>query len=416
LDAAPTLDPASPQKIARDTTFYYESRRAVFGGIIESAAMTFLVYLAVTVYQASDTAKAYLQAGGNYGLLLSPLVVFIAARKQWRGTRLGAGMMVVGGVGFLAAALIPSQTVFIVGSLIGLVSGAAAIPLFTQMYQENFPHWERGKLFSRVISIRIFSAIAFGYIGGKFLDWRLDYYQWMMLVFAAALFISAYCLSRCPSQPLKAEGHHLPFKGLHYLRDDPLFRLTLISWMLMGVANLMMVYMRVVYLADPRFGEQLSPTQIALVTLVIPNAARLLLSTVWGKLFDRMNFFAMRITLNIGFALGGLMFYTDRDMSSLVIGALIFGVANAGGDIAWSLWVTKLAPADRVAEYMSVHTFFTGVRGTLAPHLAFFFVNAYSMQALSHACAALILLASVMLVPEMRAAKDRPVMPPDESD
>jgi MFS family permease len=349
-------------------------------------------------------------------MLLSPLVVFAAARMQWRGSRLGAAMMALGGFGFLAAALLPYLPVFIIGSLLGLVCGASAIPLFTQMYQENYPHWERGKLFSRTISIRILSVIVSSYLGGLFLQHYLQLYQIMMLVFAGALFASAYCLSRCPSQPLKAEGHHQTFKGLHYLRDDPLFRLTLMSWMLMGVANLMMVQMRVVFLADERFGESHDATTIAFVTGVIPNAARLLLSTVWGKLFDRMNFFAMRIVLNIGFAIGGLVFFTGRDMTGLILGALVFGVANAGGDIAWSLWVTKLAPSDRVAEYMSVHTFFTGVRGTLAPHMAFFFVNTYSFQALSYTCAALIIFASMMLVPEMRAAKDRPLMPPDESD
>ena len=42
-------------------------------------------------------------------------------------------------------------------------------------------------------------------------------------------------------------------------------------------------------------------------------------------------------------------------------------ISGAGADVAWSLWVTKFAPPERVADYMSVHTFFTGVRGFLAP-------------------------------------------------
>ncbi|NDF01570.1 MAG: hypothetical protein EB034_25395, partial [Verrucomicrobia bacterium] len=52
----------------------------------------------------------------------------------------------------------------------------------------------------------------------------------------------------------------------------------------------------------------------------------------------------------------------------MALGAVIFGVSNAGGDVAWSLWVTKFAPPERVADYMSVHTFFTGVRGVAADH------------------------------------------------
>ncbi|MEZ5302399.1 MAG: hypothetical protein R3F11_17460 [Verrucomicrobiales bacterium] len=51
-----------------------------------------------------------------------------------------------------------------------------------------------------------------------------------------------------------------------------------------------------------------------------------------------------------------------------------------GGNIAWSLWVTKLAPADRVAEYMSVHTFTTGLRGMAAPFLGFWLAAQIGVQ------------------------------------
>jgi hypothetical protein len=78
-----------------------------------------------------------------------------------------------------------------------------------------------------------------------------------------------------------------------------------------------------------------------------------------------MNFFVLRITLNLGFALGAVSFFVGGTMPWLVGGAIFFGVSNSGADVAWSLWVTKFAPPDRVADYMSVHTFFTGVRGVV---------------------------------------------------
>ena len=42
-------------------------------------------------------------------------------------------------------------------------------------------------------------------------------------------------------------------------------------------------------------------------------------------------------------------------------GAVFFGVSSAGADLAWGLWVTKFAPPEHVAGYMSVRTCFTGV-------------------------------------------------------
>ena len=53
-----------------------------------------------------------------------------------------------------------------------------------------------------------------------------------------------------------------------------------------------------------RNGQALTTAQIALLVGVIPNLARLVMSPVWGWLFDHMNFFALRVTLNIGFAIG----------------------------------------------------------------------------------------------------------------
>lgn len=408
----PLPQPAPPQS-ARDITFHYEIRRSIASGVIETAGITFLMFIALKIYNASPLAKAFLAAGGSYGFLLTPLVVFVVARTQRRSTHVGAFLLALGGIGFLVAAMIPNVNVFLIGSIMGLVCSAATIPLFTQMYQDNYASTERGKLFSRAFSLRILVSMGFSFLGGLFLKHYLESYQFLLVIFALAFFVSAYCMKQCPSKPLNAEGHELPFKGLKYLRDDSLFRLTLISWMLMGTANLMMVFVRVEFLVNPKYGPPLDAATVALLTGVIPNAARFALSGVWGRLFDKMNFFALRILMNIGFALGGVVFFTARDMPSLVVGALVFGVANAGGDIAWSLWVTKLAPADRVAEYMSVHTFFTGLRSVLAPHIAFYFLTHYSFHALSILCAMLILFASGILVPEMRAAQGRAPLPPE---
>ncbi|GIV83755.1 MAG: hypothetical protein KatS3mg052_0762 [Candidatus Roseilinea sp.] len=170
----------------------------------------------------------------------------------------------------------------------------------------------------------------------------------------------------------------------------------------MGFANLMMWPLRVEFLANPKYGLALDPQQIALYTILIPSAARLALTPLWGRLFDRMNFFLLRIILNVGFALGIASFFTGGGAFGLAAGAAIFGASNAGGEIAWSLWVTKFAPADRVAEYMSVHTFFTGVRGIAAPILAFQLTQTLDIGAIALMCTALILFASLILVPEMK--------------
>lgn len=82
-------------------------------------------------------------------------------------------------------------------------------------------------------------------------------------------------------------------------------------------------------------------------------------------------------------------------------GAVIYGISNAGGDVAWGLWVTKFAPPERIADYMSVHTFLTGVRGVVAPLVAFQWIQRFPLSVLGYFCAALIVLATLLLVPEI---------------
>jgi MFS family permease len=164
----------------------------------------------------------------------------------------------------------------------------------------------------------------------------------------------------------------------------------------------MMLPMRVEYLANPKYHLALHVSQIAFLTGVVPNIARLIMSPIWGWLFDRMNFFALRITLNIGFAIGILAFFTSADPKGLFIGAVVFGISNAGGDVAWSLWVTKFSPPEHVADYMSVHTFLTGVRGVLAPLVAFHAIHSLAMHTLGWIAAGLIVASILLLVPELK--------------
>lgn len=64
--------------------------------------------------------------------------------------------------------------------------------------------------------------------------------------------------------------------------------------------------------------------------------------------------------------------------------------------------MTKFAPPERVADYMSVHTFLTGVRGVLAPVVAFQLTAVWSLTTISWVSVGLILLATALLIPELK--------------
>lgn len=393
------------------TTYVYELWRAATAGILETAGSTFLLTIAVKHFSAGAIAKSIVAGAGSLGLILSPLVVHLVTVSGWAVGRAGSRILALGAASFFLAAAIPGEAAFVLGSVLAMATSAAVIPLLTQMYQDNYPVGDRGRRFSRTVMIRIAAAAVFSKLAGDALDGNIEGYRWLLCVFGAALGAASFCLGRCPTQPIQHEEGTHPFRAMRFVREDALFRRTLICWMLMGFANLMMFPLRVEYLANPRYhpGEPLvTVAAIALLTGVIPNLARLVLSPVWGHLFDRMNFFALRVGLNLGFALGILAFFTTNTLTGLVAGAIIFGISNAGGDVAWSLWVTKFAPPGRVADYMSVHTFLTGVRGVLAPVVAFQVVTHHSLGLLAGISSAMILLATLLLLPELKRGRRAP--------
>jgi MFS family permease len=391
-------------------TYHFEKWRAVASGILESAATLFLLLIAVRWYHAGAFAKAMVAGGGSVGLLAAPLLVQRVEAAGWPVGKAAAWLAGVGALTFVLMALIPTLPVFVLGSVVGLTTSSIAIPLLTQIYQENYPARDRGKLFSRTMMLRIAAAALFSELGGRALSGHIGQFRWLLLIFAVASMMAAFCLSRCPSRPLTASGGAHPFHALGYLREDRIFRQTIISWIFLGFATLMMAPLRVEYLANPKYGvrlhdQVLTASQIAMLTGVIPNIARLFLNPIWGWLFDRMNFFVLRITLNFGFVLGIVSFFTTGSLAGLVAGAIFFGISNAGADVAWSLWVTKFAPPERVADYMAVHTFFTGTRGLAAPLAAFYLVARLSPHLLGWVSVGLIVIASSFLVPEIKFGK-----------
>jgi predicted MFS family arabinose efflux permease len=399
----------------RDRTFQLEMRRAVTAGVLETSAATFLLLIAVQHFQTGATAKALLVMGGPLGLLLSPLAVSLTRKMRWKAATGAAAANWMGCAAFLTAALSGDLWVFVPACMIGVMSLTLGIPMLTQIYQENYPSSERGDLFSKAVMVRVLAAAVFAWAGGLWLDAHMDGYRLLMLAFAAAAAMGAWWIGKCPSTLLHVASSSNPLHGMRHVRSDRLFRWLLASWMLMGFGNLLMLPLRVEFLANPRYGIELSPTMIALVVAMIPSLTNLVFARFWGRLFDRMNFFLLRIVLNAFFVAAITSFFIFGGMAGFVLGGFFFGMATSGGNVAWSLWVTKVAKPEFVADYMGVHSFLTGFRGLLAPLLGFYLIDWIQMSSLAWWSLGAIALASLMLVPEAKTLHRRratnPVVP-----
>ncbi len=388
---------------SRGRTFFWERWRAVSTGVIETASFTFLLLIAVRWFEAGALAKSLIAGGASVGLLLSPWILHLVQQSGLTASHAASRLAWIGAASFAIMAAFPNLPVFTIGSVTALATLGGIAPLATQIYHENYPRRERGTLFSRTVMIRIGVAALFAEVAGRALSGgRIGQFPLLLAVFAAAFAFASLCFRRCPSSPLASDKGTHPFRALRYARTDALFRRLLICWMIFGVGNLMTLPLRVEYAANPRYGFDLTVSLVAIVTAVVPNAARLASSWIWGRLFDRINFFTLRALVNTTLAAGIVIYFSSSSLAGLILGAATFGTAAAGGEVIWSLWVTKFAPPGRSADYMSVHTFFTGIRGLLSPFLGFYLVQFLSMSALGWISGGLVFGSIFLLAGKIR--------------
>ena len=247
-------------------TYRYEKWRSAAAGVLETASTTFLLLIAVKYFHAGALAKGLVASGGSLGLMLGPVAVTGVARFGWSSSRAAALMAAVGAGVLLVMAALPFLPVFVVGSMLGMTATSAAIPLLTQMYHENYPDHARGKIFSKTVMIRIAVAAVFSQVAGQAFSGRIEKFQALLLIFAAAFGVASFALARIPTRTLLSEEGTHPFRALRFAYADRIFRQTLIAWMLMGFANLMMIPMRVEMLANPKYGLSLTVVEIAFLT------------------------------------------------------------------------------------------------------------------------------------------------------
>ena len=93
-------------------TYRYDRWRALASGILEAAGSTFLLLIAVRWFNAGDTAKALVAAGGSFGLTLGPWVVAQVETLRWRTSLAAARLMWLGASCMLIMTLWPILPIF----------------------------------------------------------------------------------------------------------------------------------------------------------------------------------------------------------------------------------------------------------------------------------------------------------------
>lgn len=386
-------------------TYFYDRVRAPFHGIVEAGWITFGLLIAIRVFEAPDEWKAAISSAGFFGLLLNGFTLALASKTGKKTTSLISFYLMLAGICLIASAFSGALATFLVLFLIAHIVFAQQAPLMIQVYAKNYSPRERGTKLSTVFIIVAIGGIAFSVGGGELLDKNLHLYQEVLFVMGLACLLNSLLVRKIPSSPLVREENSSPFRNLGLIWKDKLFGIMLLAWMLLGFGNLMIMPLRVEYVANPIYGINLSNAEVALLTFTIPSVLRILSTKIWGILFDRMHFIIWRMCVNACFIISVLIYFNTQSMLWLLVGAAFDGVGKGGGMLGWNLWVTKIAPPDKVSAYMSVHTGLTGLRGTLAPFIGYTLIIEASPQATSFISAGLMIVSIAIFAFLIRSSR-----------
>ena len=363
----------SDQGIA-ETTQKYDLRRNFFNGIVEASFSATALLVAIRHFEASDHAKSLIAGGSCLGFLLAPGFLLLIGKSKLPVSRICALLMLGTAIGILLSATANSAWVYAGWLLLACVLAGQVPSLMVHIYSRNYPSGQRGRKISGNLMLSAVVGAGTALTIGWVLDQDLNHFRPGAVVIFLFCTCTAYFHLKIPSVPLKPDAGGLG-KDLRHALKDRLFFWMLTGWMLMGIGNLVTIPLRVEYLANPVYGIDASNTVVLAITLVVPLFTRVASIPVWGWAFDRFNLAFVRIAINLFFLVGLFLYFQTQDLVFLGLASALIGWATGGGTMAWTLWVTKVAPAGRESSYMSIHSFFTGVRGVPAPFVGYWIIS-----------------------------------------
>ncbi|MEK9632935.1 MAG: MFS transporter [Opitutae bacterium] len=363
----------SDQGIA-ETTQKYDLRRNFFNGIVEASFSATALLVAIRHFEASDHAKSLIAGGSCLGFLLAPGFLLMIGKSKLPVSRICSLLMLGTAIGILLSATANSAWVYAGWLLLACVLAGQVPSLMVHIYSRNYPSGQRGRKISGNLMLSAVVGAGTALTIGWVLDQDLNHFRPGAVVIFLFCTCTAYFHLKIPSVPLKPDAGGLG-KDLRHALKDRLFFWMLTGWMLMGIGNLVTIPLRVEYLANPVYGIDASNTVVLAITLVVPLFTRVASIPVWGWAFDRFNLAFVRIAINLFFLVGLFLYFQTQDLVFLGLASALIGWATGGGTMAWTLWVTKVAPAGRESSYMSIHSFFTGVRGVPAPFVGYWIIT-----------------------------------------
>ncbi len=267
-----------------------------------------------------------------------------------------------------------------------------SLPATTGIYSSNYPEKSRGRIVSLLKMTETAFLVLFTFLGGLVMNeqpwtFRILFPLAGVLGVAGAVVFSRIRVNEPgPCGVNDVEGDQSgPRIGLRSILSvfgaNRIFAVFMATWFLFGFANIMTRPALTIYYVDPEFGVNADYFQLSLLTAIIPNAIMFATVYFWGRIYDRVDVIKLRGILQLVWSLELLICFLTNRIEFLYVSVAIRGFAAAGSSLIWNIGVIRFAPPREVPLYMGIHTFLTGVRGIIAPHVGIFIKAAAGVHA-----------------------------------
>lgn len=298
----------------------------------------------------------------------------IALTVRWQVlTMVCVGLLALapdGALGMLVAALL---------AMAARVGWVGVITLRAVVWRRNFPDAARARLASRLSALNALlmaaSGVLLGWLLGHAPTWIPAYFALVAAIGLAGawryrrLRLRGHGGLRERERAARADADLKPslasFRKV--LADDPVYRRYMQSMFVFGSGNLMLPAPLLIV-----FGERLGLTPFLQVLLLgtLPLVVLPFAILAWARYYDRVHIIEFRSVHAWSFVGASMAFFAGcigGGMPWLLAGAVLLGIAYAGGQLGWNLGHNDFARPEQAALYMGVHVTLTGLRGLAAP-------------------------------------------------
>lgn len=274
------------------------------------------------------------------------------------------------------------------------IAWTGVITIRAAVWRNNYPSANRATVAGKLATVQSIFLAAAGAIVGVSMDSSPDNYHYLFPLLALFGLMGnqiyrkvrlrrARQLQRAEHDGRKKDTGFNPMAMVTLLREDKLYA-EFMWWMsVFGFGNLMLMAPLTYVVVDEL---QMTYTGGVLVTTIIPLMTMPLAIPLWAKLMDRTHIIRFRSIHGWTFCSAGAAITLASYYSSVplvYVGAVLLGIGFAGGTLAWNLGHQDFAPAARDSEYMAVHVTLNGIRGVIAPVVAWWLYQALAPRGMA---------------------------------